>query len=545
MATCPSCGEQITFKSFAWSVLPVWITCPSCKTRVVGNRLVQVLAIAQSALATLIALAAAVWVPFLLFASGREVSDAIEITLLFGTFATIFLIWLAGAFLARRFGRYAAGGEDRARPVILRNYFLATAVASIVVVSWWTIYAGINPAAPQLLVAWAFVPLLALYPLFSFRKVVRLRQTITVVLLLWAGVFNLSATVVAVYVATNYPKEQPFEERLVFSFGTVRQEDAWYQLRGMLAPSNHAEPDRNDTLEFLAQTVASLPEEAANIFSIDVRWYNISGFADEEIAEIEELLGQGNGAAAGEKYLQLWRVAENLASGNGDFLKTLVTLGIVSDLVDLHLDDGNIGLLPGQGELLAMLDAMPNKLDGSVASAISLEYLTFKKLLPVLRQDDCGTDSLCVVIDLLFSWPFFDQHKTLRAQHDRWSALVALSTQPFSRNQRAQEAYRNKEADLLRFARLNNPVGSAFNAALSTTRWDQFIEFPQLAKARLSVLRYFLEAAESGDYGNIPIEPMTGEPFIVTDKGDTVEITSAYLKDEKPAIRYAAAKAPR
>ena len=175
---------------------------------------------------------------------------------------------------------------------------------------------------------------------------------------------------------------------------------------------------------------------------------------------------------------------------------------------------------------------------------MSLEYLKLKKLLSDYRQDiSCGGDAICVAIGL--RWPFFDQHKTIRAQHDRSLALVALSAEPISRNQRALQAYRNKEADLVTYSRLKNPVGSAFNAAISIIGWDQFIESPQLAKARLSVLRYVLEAAESGDYGNVPIEPMTGEPFMVTDNGDTVEITSAFLKDGEPAIRYEVPKVSR
>ena len=193
---------------------------------------------------------------------------------------------------------------------------------------------------------------------------------------------------------------------------------------------------------------------------------------------------------------------------------------------------------------MAVSGAMANKLDGSFASSIPWEYLTLKRFLSENRQDFCDTELVC---EWALPWPFFDEHKTLRAQHDRWSALVALSTQPVSRNQRALEAYGRQEADLPKFSKLRNPVGAAFNAIMTTSPsvYSLFIDVPQLAKARLSVLRYVLEAAESGDYSNVPIEPMTGEPFIVIDKGDTVEITSAYLKDEEPAIRYEVSKRSR
>ena len=43
----------------------------------------------------------------------------------------------------------------------------------------------------------------------------------------------------------------------------------------------------------------------------------------------------------------------------------------------------------------------------------------------------------------------------------------------------------------------------------------------------------------SGALGDPPIDPVTGEPFMLADKEDALEVTSERTgKDGKPAVRY-------
>ena len=39
-------------------------------------------------------------------------------------------------------------------------------------------------------------------------------------------------------------------------------------------------------------------------------------------------------------------------------------------------------------------------------------------------------------------------------------------------------------------------------------------------------------------FADVPIDPLTGEPFWVADKRDTLDIASAYLKDGESAVIY-------
>ena len=61
-------------------------------------------------------------------------------------------------------------------------------------------------------------------------------------------------------------------------------------------------------------------------------------------------------------------------------------------------------------------------------------------------------------------------------------------------------------------------------------------------KPKLAAFRYILHVADSGSLDGVPIDPRTGVPFTVTDKGDTMEITSSYLVEGEPDVRYEFAK---
>ena len=126
--------------------------------------------------------------------------------------------------------------------------------------------------------------------------------------------------------------------------------------------------------------------------------------------------------------------------------------------------------------------------------------------------------------------------------------MVALLPVPLSQNQVGREELRTKETELLSFSKLENPVGSHFNATFTAITAPLLIDFPQglqPTEARLSILRYVIQATESGEFSDVPIDPMTGEPFMVLDKRETIEITSQYMVDGQPAVRYEVAKVVR
>ena len=67
---------------------------------------------------------------------------------------------------------------------------------------------------------------------------------------------------------------------------------------------------------------------------------------------------------------------------------------------------------------------------------------------------------------------------------------------------------------------------------------DQFVVRKTQATARIAAFRFILEATESGRLGEVPVDPLTGESFVLTSKGDEYEIASGYLQGGEPAVRY-------
>jgi uncharacterized protein YbaR (Trm112 family) len=51
MAVCPDCRQRIPFRTVLLAAYPIWIACPSCKAKLVGNRLIKI----QGAIAPVLA----------------------------------------------------------------------------------------------------------------------------------------------------------------------------------------------------------------------------------------------------------------------------------------------------------------------------------------------------------------------------------------------------------------------------------------------------------------------------------------------------------
>ena len=529
MNACPSCAQGISLKSLARSVVPIWITCRGCETSLVGSRFVQAVAVGQGLLAAGIALSVGLWVPFLLLIGGGDVPPLFEFddiaipvptpTALVAMVVPIVVTWLAGIVLVRRAGNYRMAPAGRGTGGLITNYLLVTGLTSIILVSWATIYADLNPIAVTLLVCWAFVPFLVLYRYYGFKLGPRLGRAAIIVLLLWAGLFNLSAIVFMIYAGVNFPKEGPFEERLVFEIGTQSEQDAWFQLRDMLEAED---PDGDAVLDFIATNLVSSPKEAANYGTPIVRIVKFSAISEAELDEIRELLGQGNDAAAADKYLRLWRAAHNLVAGSGSLIKHFVAQGITKNLIDFYLEGDTGSSITPSPELTTLSVNIADGLNRSWANAIALKYLGLRYLLLESSEPLCNSDSagLCL-LDL--PWPFNDKYEFLSEEHDFWYE-VSLAVSERDPTGEADDVFRNKMP-----SKLKNPVFLPIAATI--IHFTSKFSGPTVdSKARLLIFKFAVDYQLSGNLGNIPTDPMTGKPFLVTDKGDSIDslVTRAF-----------------
>jgi len=548
MKPCPNCAARVGFRAIALAVSPAWITCPQCKIRLSGHRFVQVLRVAQS----LIILTAAIipWTFYLLLKSGDPDFSISPLAPFLAMVALLSIAWLTRIFLVLRFGRYYAPGvEPRPDPVI-PYYLLGTGVLLVLCMVWLIAYAGVNPISRVLLVAWAFALFLVLYPMYGRRLGNRAGKAAVVTLLLLAGILNIFAVVLTVYSIANFPKEPPFQEQLVLSFGPQHEHEAWEQFKilvgtyktdGTLDPKD--EQDREQLLEFLAQNVVSQPEGAFSFDAAPPRVSRMSGLAESELATIAELLDAGNEAAARKSYLRLWKVADNLISGNPiTLIQYLIAVGFTDQLVDFYLEGDKQRELSSGGELLRTSAAIRLKLVDAEANAFTAEYFTASNLF------SSSPEELCRVFEedgdfCLFKipWPFFDVNRSLRSRHDFYLTLVTSSRlPPYERKMPDYE----KESDWpIRPSVLHNPVGSSLFGVFIPLI-SNFVGSKDTLRAKLAVLGYVIETGASGNFDDVPIDPLTGERFVVTDKGDTIAIASSLMKHGEPAVSYEFAKPP-
>ena len=113
---------------------------------------------------------------------------------------------------------------------------------------------------------------------------------------------------------------------------------------------------------------------------------------------------------------------------------------------------------------------------------------------------------------------------------------------PYGRRDQMLEEAREEFDAVARGSFWTDPVGSAFMAAVV----PQIVGFAGSSdplKSRLAIMRWAISGAQSGDYSDVPIDPMTGKPFRVSDRGEAIEIETEFGSDEGEPIKYEIKKA--
>lgn len=101
MAACPRCKSKIRFHTVLFALCPVWITCPSCNTKLTGNILLEVQAFAIVILGLI---------------GGGGLASAWERfhfslpTALLITFGSVFSIVLPNVYITLRYGKFFERG---------------------------------------------------------------------------------------------------------------------------------------------------------------------------------------------------------------------------------------------------------------------------------------------------------------------------------------------------------------------------------------------------------------------------------------------------
>ncbi len=505
--------------------------------RLEGNRSVLALSVVESVLVVSLLLAAALTLNF-------GLQDIADPSLYYVAIVAVSLVglatvtWFVSGVVAFRYGRFSVRA-DHVSGDLIRNYLRVTAVIALALGAWALFSVPLHPVGMVILASWVGLP-----PLVYISLAKRGRQPAVaalVGLLAWAGTVNGPAIALNVYSFANYPEERPFTEQLWVSRYFGSETRAWTllgtltdDLRGDEAAS---EQQRTNILALLEQTIVSPPRDGLFIGSEVPDFAAVEAISDAELGQIRGLLTDGNSRTANTKYIRLWKVAENLVSSRSVMVQYLVGMEISSDLIAFYLDDDNSRLLSNDAELRFRVESVRDRLDSGFVGAITREYLTLRKSIADRPSDVCQgvPRGLCI---FGWPWPVYDVNKTLKVEHDQFVDLVSLGIAPFHQVERGLKAYEDEAERTNQVSLLKNPVGSVV-LSLGVPVWlTRFVCVKERTSASLAVFLYALDSQNAGVYGTPPVDPLTGEPFTVTDSGASVTIESTYIRDGGPAVQY-------
>ena len=245
-----------------------------------------------------------------------------------------------------------------------------------------------------------------------------------------------------------------------------------------------------------------------------------SGLPSEELDDIRPLMGRGDSADANARYLKLWKVADNMATGNTGLIQGLVAGGISAELIDFYLDGNAESLGPISSEVAVLAESLESKLHAQFVIAMTHEYLVWSSVIKrfeywvcILMEVEALSQEL-ESCDWEIKWPFWDQHRALLNLHTYYAHLADLYRKPFHLLWDDIDAFRSFQTGL----RSPTPLDFLFDPFLTAVEaaflpnLEQFLETKTQALARLAAFRFILEAIESGRIGAVPTDPFTGRP---------------------------------
>ena len=545
MSHCADCGHPIGFKTLLFSVIPVWAACPTCDAELTGNRLVWLVVLGQTLLI------AAIFVVFgFALSTFGFISEAIgdpELSVGVPTIwvlllVAVLIIRLSGLILVARFGRFVEVSGGRTSDGLIRNYLLASGAVSFFVAVWAVIYSGYSPITVAFLLIWLLIPPLLLYRFYDFKLGRRARRSAFLVLILGAGILNLSSLLFAAYAGVNFPKTRDFEERLILPVVPGSEEEAWYQLRDLI---DNETPDREAVLGLLAANVVSHPRNESLHGKKRFRIFSISGTYEDELAQITDLIAQGRDSEAEARYTRLWKAADNSLTGSGSLASHVVFRTMITKLVDFQIGSEPGPPIPPSPELIEISAHVSSELDASFEKAMAIEYQGSKSNILQVVEPDCGSRFLKLCYFEL-AWPFFDPNDFFKQEYAIYSAMLADFRDPTSRltEQIIQDRLAGPSDGEEPKVSLFDPVGSGLRV-ITTPLISSFSIGTLRAVDSALIFNYLFEYRLSGNLGNPPIDHFTGQPFEVSDTGDEIEITSARPEDDEPAVRYSVKKLVR
>lgn len=464
------------------------------------------------------------------------------IALLLGLLVLTSITWLVtifpGMFIALRYGSYDLDRGPGVAPKLTRRYFQAIGVLNIIVLAVLVTYSNISPTGLGTLAVIAMVPALVFYPKYAAALKGRWSTATVAALLVWSGIVLFFAIVFTVHAAVSFPKENDFDETLVYVYDPESSPQGWERAGSLLDASNAI--DRNELLDFLSTVPVSVPSDDAFVELGIPDFALLTQVVSHELAAVDNAAEREDWDKVNRLYVRLWRAVDTFFTGNTILIQNLVGITMATQLIDYYMTSPRQDRLTAENDVRQIAASVRDRLDDAFVSGIAGEYVAARYVYvnaPDALCDLGASDTLRFCLPFA-PWPFFDKTQTMKIHHDLLAVLAEVSRQPFHASKSGRDAYRVDYARITTPSRFDNPIGSQLLRGI-VPDVGGFVYSKEKLKSRFAILLFVVDARATKQLPTIPIDRLTGRPYQVQDKGRTLEIVSSYVEDDgEVALRY-------
>lgn len=349
---------------------------------------------------------------------------------------------------------------------------------------------------------------------------------------------NLLFVFLIIMIIVNLPKTGSYKSKFQIQVNPQSEEEAYIKYFNSIDSIDiESEEEREEFLEFISENIVSQP---LNEFEGDFygpsfeepipKLLNLKSIYSAELAEISSLLYEGNIVLAQNKYIRLWKISDNLFSGQNTLIHEMVSIVLANKLIDYYNIKSNILDLKNNEELTTYINDIINKIDESFKKSLILENSSVRFFLLNLKEshkyltianlpssENLTFDRLIIYLyyeygwSKLFYWPFFDYNETVKKFDEYYELGFNIIEKEY--NECKNDLTLNQLTDKYKSSFvLKNPTGKEYFMPPNIIRI--ILKIKEL-KSRMEVLLYRVSLENNENIENFPFNDLSGNKFLV------------------------------
>jgi len=415
-------------------------------------------------------------------------------------------------------------------------YFLISGIVQIIYVIINIILFKKNSFDIYLILFIVFAVGFILYPKYKEKLNKILKAILNGIYIVISIITNFLFIFILLIIFVNLPKVGNYVSKFQINANLEQEEQAYLKYFNILdIDSIGIDFERDKFLDFISNNIISQPlnkykeENYGPDFDNSIpNYFNLKNIYKAELADISSLLYEGNIVLAQSKYIRLWKIANNLFSGQNTLIHEMVSIVLVNNLINYYNTKSNLLGLKNNNTFSIYINDIINKIDNSFKKSLLLEYSSMRMYLEKLSKDQDIIYSyfsnyedvsykkifLFYVFNVyrskLYYWPFFDKNKTLKVTDEYYELALNLLDKNYIdciNDSTLDKLYNNHFSSL----KLINPTGKIFYYMPNVVSLSLRIKE---VKSRLMVLSYLINLENNEKIEDIPFNDLMENDFI-------------------------------